>query len=76
MIILSFAIRCNRQVCTQSDRHLRLSKLKSIEMRRVKETVASVCGAFAGELVVREAKCDKTKICVKVECLERATRRH
>jgi hypothetical protein len=36
-------------------------------MRRVEETVTGVCSASASELVVREAKCNKTEICVTRE---------
>jgi len=43
-------------------------------MRRVKETIASVCSAFAGKLVVREAKCNKAEICVTGERLGEAVR--
>jgi hypothetical protein len=43
-------------------------------MCRVEETVASVCSASAGELVVREAKCNKAEICVTGERLGEALR--
>jgi hypothetical protein len=45
-------------------------------MRRVEETAASVCSAFAGELVVREAKCNKAEICVTDEHLGKAAFRN
>ena len=38
-------------------------------MRRVEQTIASVGGALPGELVVREAKCNKTEVCVTGESL-------
>jgi len=36
-------------------------------MCRVEETVASICGAFVSELVVRETKCNKTEFCMMGE---------
>ena len=45
-------------------------------MRRVEETVAGVCSAATGELIVREAKCNKAEICVTGEHLGEAALRN
>ena len=42
-------------------------------MCRVKETVASVGGACAGELVIGESKCNKTEPCVMGEMVKIAS---